>query len=254
MAYHPIANYGLIGDMHTAALVGMHGSIDWLCFPQFDSPSVFAAILDSEKGGHFLVAPTAENVTSKQLYWPETNILVTRFLSEHGIAEVIDFMPIGDQRQLVRTVKVVHGTLELKLRCQPAFNFARDPHTVELTDGGATFESASLRLGLAASIPLRENDGAVEGNFTLKDGETASFVLREATPDNDCGTCLSQAEADALFQQTVSYWQQWLRQCTYQGRWREVIYRSALALKLMTFLPTGAIVAAPTCSLPSTLR
>lgn len=250
MAYFPIANYGLIGDMHTAALVGMHGSIDWLCFPHFDSPSVFAAILDDEKGGHFSITPVADGVTSKQLYWPETNILVTRFLSPDGIAEIVDFMPIGEERQLVRTVKVVHGTLAMQVRCRPAFNYARDSHTVEVTGDGAIFRSASLQLGLAAGVPLNERSGAIEGEFTLKDGEATSFVLREVTEAQGCGICLSNEDADELFQTTVNYWQRWVGQCTYTGRWREVIRRSALALKLMTFVPTGAIVAAPTCSLP----
>ena len=254
MPYQPIANYGIIGDMRTVALVGMHGSIDWLCFPHFDSPSIFAAILDDQKGGRYSIAPTPDGVTSKQIYWPETNILVTRFLSPDGIGEVIDYMPVGledDQhRQLIRTVKVVHGTMTFELRCQPAFDYARAAHTVELTDNGAIFSSQSLRLGLAAHVPLREQAGGVEAEFTLRDGETISFVLKEVTPDESCGPELSNAEADHLFQHTVTYWQKWLSQCTYKGRWRETIYRSALALKLMTFEPTGAIVAAPTCSLP----
>ena len=119
MAYQPIENYGIIGDLHTVALVGMNGSIDWLCYPHFDSPSVFAAILDDTKGGHFRIAPTAPDVTNKQFYWPDTNVLVTRFLSRDGVGQITDFMPVGlparDPRrhQLVRRVQAVRGSMSL---------------------------------------------------------------------------------------------------------------------------------------------
>src|ERR1700710_482189 len=142
MPYLPIEDYGLIGNMHTAALVGRNGSIDWLCLPHFDSPSVFAAILDEKKGGHFKIAPTATRVTRKQLYWPETNVLVTRFLLGEGVVEVIDYMPVGvakggrGYRQLVRRVEAIRGLVPLRVECQPAFNYARDPHETEFHDGG----------------------------------------------------------------------------------------------------------------------
>ncbi len=115
MAYQPIENYGIVGDLHTLALVGMNGSIDWLCYPHFDSPSVFAAILDDKKGGHFKIAPTVERVTHKQFYWPDTNVLITRFLSSDGVGEITDYMPIGGsvkgigQHQLIRRVSVLRG-------------------------------------------------------------------------------------------------------------------------------------------------
>lgn len=131
MSYQPIENYGLIGNLHTAALVGMDGSIDWLCVPRFDSPSVFAAILDDQKGGRFRIAPTGENIKQKQHYWPNTNILITRFLHADGIGEIADYMPVGGPGisptdQLVRRVRVVNGRMPFRIECRPAFDYARE--------------------------------------------------------------------------------------------------------------------------------
>ena len=143
MTYQPIENYGMIGDMHTVALVGTDGSIDWLCVPDFDSPSVFAAILDDGKGGRFKIAPVGDDVTCKQFYWPETNVLITRFLGAHGAAELTDFMSAGravsgdrHRLQLVRRVTAVRGILRFRMECRPAFNYAWDAHTATITVGG----------------------------------------------------------------------------------------------------------------------
>ena len=159
MAYQPIENYGIIGDLHSVALVGMDGSIDWLCLPRFDSPSVFAAILDDEKGGRFKIAPTSEGVTRKQLYWPDTNVLVTRFFTPDGVAEITDYMPItppangSGRHQLIRRVEVVRGEMTFRMECTPAFNYARDEHNTEISAEGVSFHSPHLSLGLAASVP-----------------------------------------------------------------------------------------------------
>lgn len=258
MAYQPIENYGMIGDLRTAALVGLNGSIDWLCIPHFDSPSVFAALLDDKKGGCFQIAPINGNSTYKQFYWPETNVLVTRFLASHGAIEVIDFMPIRKAsephcHQLIRQVTAVRGRSRLRLACHPAFNFARDEHTTVLIKEGAEFHSKSLSLCLGTTIPLRRSGQGVETEFTLSQGETAVFSLQQITEQPGCSRCPIAVEVELLFRQTVNYWKQWISKCTYQGRWREIVYRSALALKLLTFEPTGAIVAAPTCSLPEAM-
>ncbi|MFQ5683056.1 MAG: glycoside hydrolase family 15 protein [Candidatus Binatia bacterium] len=256
MAYQPIENYGIIGDMHTAALVGMNGSIDWLCFPHFDSPSVFAAILDDKKGGRFKIAPAPEEITYKQFYWPGTNVLITRFLSPDGIGEITDYMPVGSlakdhgHHEVVRRVGVVRGTMPFRLECYPAFNYARDKHQTDLTPKGACFSSPKLSLGLATRIPVKQSSRGITAEFTLQEGQTATFVLRDVEAEADCGLAISEGESADLFKQTVDYWRSWLSSCTYRGRWREMVQRSALALKLMTFEPTGAIVAAPTCSLP----
>src|SRR3954463_13094585 len=137
MSYLPIEDYGLIGNMHTAALVGRNGSIDWLCLPHFDSPSVFAAVLDEQKGGYVRIAPVNERAARKQMYWPETNVLITRFLLADGVVEVIDYMPVGLKkgepgfRQLVRRVEAVRGSIPIRVECCPAFNYARDEHKTD---------------------------------------------------------------------------------------------------------------------------
>jgi GH15 family glucan-1,4-alpha-glucosidase len=255
MRYEPIENYGIIGNMHSAALVSLAGSVDWLCLPRFDSPSVFGAILDAERGGRFGIAPTAAgDLRHKQYYWPDTNVLVTRFLHPDGIAEVEDYMPVGcgagPNAQLVRRVRVVRGRLPLEMECRPAFDYARARHTTAVSDCGARFDGPGLSLGLAASVPLRPDGGGAVASFVLGEGESASFVLRAIAPDAHPGRCPGTEEAADWFRETVDYWHRWAAHCTYRGRWREVVLRSALALKLLTYQPTGAIVAALTTSLP----
>ena len=254
MAYQPIQDHGIIGDLHTVALVGMDGSIDWFCFPNFDSPSVFAAILDDAKGGRFRIAPTCE-ATRKQFYQPDTNVLITRFLAAEGVGQVTDFMPVGlpsddpHRHQLVRRVQVVRGSMEFRMDCQPAFNYARTPHATRLVDGGACFDTPDLSLGLSTTQPLERAGSGVTSTFALREGHSSAFVLGQVN-GHRCEGLLADEAAAELVSKTAHYWRQWLGQCTYQGRWREIVHRSALVLKLMTFEPTGAIVAAPTCSLP----
>jgi pentatricopeptide repeat protein len=256
MAYQPIENYGIIGDLHSAALVGIDGSIDWLCLPRFDSPSVFAAILDDEKGGRFKITPVSDGVTRKQLYWPDTNVLITRFFTPDGVAEIADYMPIHvsmngrGRHQLIRRIKVVRGEMNFRMECSPAFNYARDGHKTEITEGGACFHSGQLSLGLATDVPLRSESNRVVAEFSLQEEQMAVFVLREIESGADCGLSLSERQEEELFMQTVEYWRRWLSKSTYTGRWREMVHRSALTLKLLTYEPTGAIVAAPTTSLP----
>ncbi len=256
MPYQPIQNHGIIGNMHTTALVGLNGSIDWFCFPNHNSPSVFAALLDEHKGGYFQISPMTADVTYKQFYWPGTNVLVTHFLTPDGVGEITDFMPVGMGTQkvgfhcLVRRVKVIRGSMDFSMECRPAFNYARDEHETKLSSEGACFHSPGLSLELSTNIPLQQSGSGVFGKFTLPAGETVVFVLRETKPESDCGLSLDKSEADELFKHTVEYWRRWLKQCTYKGRWREIVERSALALKLLTYEPTGAIVASPTCSLP----
>lgn len=256
MGYLPIEDYGLIGNMHTAALVGANGSIDWLCYPVFDSPSVFGAILDDSKGGRFQITPLADDVAHKQLYLPESNVLLTRFLSADGVGHITDFMPVGlsrhepGYRSLIRRVTVARGTMAFRVECRPAFNYARDRHETVISADGAAFRTPALSLGLASPVPLQRDDGAAIGEFTLDEGHDVTFILREIPGAGGCGAPLSEAQACELYTHTLRYWRQWVGHCTYRGRWREMVARSALALKLLTYEPTGAIVAAPTCSLP----
>jgi GH15 family glucan-1,4-alpha-glucosidase len=255
-AYRPIEDYGLIGDMHTVALVSKDGSIDWCCLPRFDAPSVFARLLDAEKGGFFQVALRGENVTTKQFYWPETNVLVTRFLSDDGVGEVRDFMPVAgrahdaDQRQVVRTVRAVRGTVTFRVQCEPAFDYARADHETEITSEGACFRTPDTALSLSAGVDLQRTDNGVAADVTLEEGASTTLVLRNIGPADRCVRTLNAEEAEHAFRNTVQFWRDWLSQCTYTGRWREQVHRSALTLKMLTYKPTGAIVAAPTCSLP----
>jgi GH15 family glucan-1,4-alpha-glucosidase len=261
IAYLPIEDHGIIGDLHTVALVGKNGTIDWCCLPAFDAPSVFGSLLDADKGGFFGIAPKeTPELRLNQYYLPETNILITRFFTSEGVAEVTDFMPIQPAKEhtkhhrIVRAVRVVQGQLTFELVCRPAFNYARDPHTVQLSERGAIFQHPELSLGLFSSVPLVEDGhGGVSSTFTLQQDHWAYFLLessgdKEAEPPH-----LSQAQYHKLLQDTKHYWRSWLAQCRYQGRWREMVHRSALALKLLTYAPTGAVVAAPTTSLPESM-
>ncbi|HWU41713.1 MAG TPA: glycoside hydrolase family 15 protein [Candidatus Acidoferrum sp.] len=259
MTYIPLADYGIIGDLHTTALVGKHGSIDWFCFPNLDSPSVFAALLDDSKGGRFQIAPEGNGVFSKQLYLPDTNVLVTRFLSDQGVGEVCDFMPIAqttgerDRHRLIRLVTVVRGTMRFRLTCLPAFDYGRAPHRVEVQPAGALFRSPGLSLVLTTRIPLAQDGSGVTGDFTLAQGEDATFLLEKPEQDTAWTSSLSDEQIQETFHETVDFWRGWVAGSLYRGRWREIVDRSALVLKLLTFEPTGAIVAAPTCSLPGGL-
>ena len=256
MPYLPIENYGIIGDLHTVALVGTNGSIDWFCYPRFDSPSVFAAILDDRRGGRFQIAPCRPDVRQKQFYWPETNVLITRFVSPDGVGQVTDYMPVGlaegDPRrhQLIRLVQVMRGSMSFRVQCRPAFNYGRDPHRTTLLEAGACFDAPNLSMGCSTRVPLQLDADGVTAEFTVREGETVSFAFGQVDPRSGCAELTSEADAIELVTRTQKYWRHWLSQCTYQGRWREIVHRSALALKLMTYEPTGAIVAAPTCSLP----
>ena len=208
----------------------------------------------TRRGGNFQIEPTCADVTTKQLYWPDTNVLITRFLSLEGVAEVIDFMPINGVQRLIRRVHCVRGELPFKIVCRPAFNYARDNHKVETTAEGVVFRSSACSLSLATRVPLEIDGAGVHTEFTIHEGETLSFVLAPLDADEDAKPCPSEGEMESSFDDTVTYWRRWLSKCTYQGRWRETVHRSALALKLLTFAPTGAIVAAVTASLPETLE
>jgi GH15 family glucan-1,4-alpha-glucosidase len=257
ISFQPIESHGVIGDMHTVALVTMDGSIDWWCYPDFDSPSIFGSILDSVRGGYFRIDAQGDQVARKQLYWPGTNILVTRFLLREGIAEVEDFMPVGDSRQsrcICRRVRCVKGKIRISLSCRPAFNYGRDQHETQVNDAGAIFKSTDMRIALRSAIPLTPDDrNGVSADFVLSEGEAQAFLVSgESATDTTASPRLPE-EAEELFKTTVRFWQKWLSGCTYQGRWREQVLRSALALKLLTFEPTGAIIAAPTTSLPEVI-
>ncbi len=259
--YQPIENYGIVGNMHTAALVSKEGSIDWFCFPRFDSPSVFAAILDDKKGGRFQIAPAHDSFTCRQHYCPETNVLVTRFLSAESAGELIDFMPmralsrqpVEEARPLVRIARSTRGIMCFRIDCFPAFNYARNTHETEVFPEGAIFRAPGLNLALLTSVPLEARGSGITAEFVLRDGESIAFLLCGLAPNASTPRPLAPHHAQTLMEQTVAYWRQWISKCTYQGRWRELVHRSALVLELLSYEPTGAIVAAPTTSLPESI-
>jgi GH15 family glucan-1,4-alpha-glucosidase len=260
MPYQAIENYGVIGNMHTAALVGINGSLDWHCTPHFDSPSVFGAILDDLKGGRFQISPVADQVRTKQSYWPSTNILVTRFAHADGIAELEDFMPAGlpsdspSCHNVYRRIRCVRGTMRISLLCRPAFDYGRAAHETSVGVGGAIFNSKKSSLALCSEIPLEpDGQGGVTANFVIEEGKSQVFTLRHHEANSSACSPPSPEQVQELFEHTVKFWQHWITGCTYRGRWRELVERSALVLKLLTFEPTGAIIAAPTTSLPEVI-
>ncbi|HEY0387027.1 MAG TPA: glycoside hydrolase family 15 protein [Gaiellales bacterium] len=251
--YLPIEQHGIIGDLHTVALIGTDGTIDWYCPERFDSPSIFASVLDAEKGGHFRIAPVESEHTAKQLYFPDTNVLITRFLTPGGVGEVQDFMPIhrdpDHRRRLVRRVICVRGEMHFRAECEPRFDYARASHETVVTEHGAGFRSPGLAMLLEANVPFTRTEHGVSAGFTLRDGESCTFSLEQCMHDQLPGPIDEHAAAEA-FSRTVRYWRGWLARSRYRGRWREMVHRSALTLKLLTYRPTGALIAAPTTSLP----
>jgi GH15 family glucan-1,4-alpha-glucosidase len=257
-SYLPIAEHGLIGDLHTIALVGTEGTIDWYCCPRFDSPSVFGAILDSERGGHYRLRPAGEGWTTKQLYFPDTNVLITRFLTPEGVGEVEDFMPVGQvhdgehRQRLIRRVVAVRGRMHFELECAPRFDYGRERHSLEPHPHGALFRAPSCTLALETDTPVEFRGGDARASFALAPGESATFILEQVEgPYEPHGHTAD--ETRELFEGTVAHWRRWLAQSRYTGRWRETVQRSALTLKLLTYEPSGALVAAPTTSLPEQL-
>ncbi|HZR13628.1 MAG TPA: glycoside hydrolase family 15 protein [Acidimicrobiia bacterium] len=253
-SYPPIADHGLIGDLQTAALVTTGGTIDWFCTPRFDSPSVFASLLDSEKGGSFGLAPVGANHVMKQMYLPDTAVLVTRSLSPDGVAEVIDFMPIEnpavvtDRHRIVRAVRGIRGEVELEARIRPRFDYGRQAHKLQLDHTSAIFESESLTLNVTGLVPLEREGDDLGARFTVRAGDITGIVVESGGQTSP--TTVGHGELVALFDDTIRFWKEWLARGTYRGRWREAVQRSAITLKLMTYAPTGGLVAAPTAGLP----
>ncbi|UZJ32434.1 glycoside hydrolase family 15 protein [Streptomyces endophytica] len=264
--YPLIENHGLLGDLQTAALVTTDGTVDWLCLPRFDSPSIFGALLDKDKGGHCTVRPLHATHATKQLYLPDTAILVTRFMTEAGAGEVLDFMPVTGttvtaRHQLVRMIRCVRGSMSFEVEIAPRFNYGRTAHQLHITEHGALFaadDGTELTVHpirepddeqLVDVRPDREND--LHFTLNLQAGQQRGLVLASAAdgPPRE----IRLAAYQQLFEDTVAFWRNWLGQSRYTGRWREVVERSAITLKLMTYAPSGALVAAPTAALPEQL-
>ncbi|PPQ68532.1 hypothetical protein CVT25_005454 [Psilocybe cyanescens] len=309
--YIPIADHGLIGNLRTAALVSVDGSIESYCVPNFDSPSIFARILDKDKGGHFSIMPTVP-FTTKQNYLASSNVLQTKFMNDDGVVSVTDYLPRPRKELrttpkpllpwLVRKVECIRGNLPILMQCAPAFNYARSPHTTTIVDDDsvlpniqkkAVFESEELTLDLRyvvdnvmedpeatepeismefLDLSAKGHKGlAVQSLLELTEGQTVTFILRTpptvttraiTVASEQTGreiNVLRRAPDDPLLTKdlmasvlhaTNRYWYEWASQSTYNGSWKEAVMRSALALKLLVYEPTGAVVASPTFSLP----
>ena len=259
--YPPIANYGVIGNLHTVALVGMHGDIDFMCFPRFDSPSMFAALLDYKKGGSFRITPDLHEVEHKQQYLPDTNVLLTRFLAYEGMVEVTDFMPVRqkdeeDECALIRKITVIRGEVDFNVECDPEFDYARARHHTEQVDEhNVIFTSQGddkTIVKLASDIPLHVAEDRVQAHFTLREKESVCFVLfavsdREKTIPN---LFPLDDYVHRNFIETVNYWKRWIAKSNFSGKRESIVDRSALTLKLLTSRQFGAPVAAATFGLP----
>jgi GH15 family glucan-1,4-alpha-glucosidase len=255
VSYQPIENYGIIGDLHTIALPGLDGSIDFMCFPNFDSPSIFARLIDDKKGGFYCISPIFTEMKTKQLYMPDTNILLTRFLSPDGVGEVTDFMPVGhlEEKKLIRRVTTIRGEVRYRLHCSPRFNYGRDTHqTEQRSPKEIVFHSDGLTIRLKGNIPLQLDNGDAIAEFTLKATEAADFVFEIADNRTSAADDLGGMVTATLLR-TTNFWKEWVARSTYKGRWRDVVNRSTLVLKLLSSSRYGSIIAAPTFSLPENI-
>jgi GH15 family glucan-1,4-alpha-glucosidase len=258
VSYQPIENYGIIGDLNTIALVGLNGSIDFMCFPRFDSPSVFAALLDDKKGGSYQISPEFKEMKTKQLYLPDTNVLLTRFLSSEGVGEVTDFMPVdpNGEKRLIRRVATIRGAVRYRLQCRPRFDYAKKEHSlVRISDREIVFKldgPDGLSLRLRGTVPITVGDGDAGAEFTLKAGERADFLLESEANQEVSADYFTEYVTECL-RRTINYWKDWMGRCTYKGRWLEMVNRSALLLKLLSSSEFGSIIAAPTFGLPESI-
>jgi len=254
VGYKPIRAYGIIGNLHTVALVGTDGSIDWCCLPHFDSPSVFASILDEAKGGHFKIsAPDVKK--ADQIYIKDTAILETSFTTETGKMILTDFMPIRaatpvegvEFHEIYRRIRCIEGETPVKIEFKPRFNYARSPTDLETAPNGAIAKSPDEVLTLATNVPLKLGNGSVVAEVKLSKGEEEWFIVRYG--DKALHPAGTYRLEDRL-EQTRNFWLNWVGECKYGGLWRDQVLRSAITIKLLFYNPTGAIVAAPTTSLP----
>jgi GH15 family glucan-1,4-alpha-glucosidase len=257
MEYQAIEDYAVIGNMHSVALVGKAGSIDFFCYPEFDSPTIFAAMLDAGIGGYFCIRTHLHRENTRQFYLPNTNVLITRFLSDEGIAELTDFMPVVRGHgvdEVIRKVKAIHGEITFRMECYPRFDYARASHTTEYVEASRSMifqpqhETIAPML-LQSSVAMEIKDDGAFAEFRLKPGQSAYFSFRDLA-SRTSEERLGEDEVEQCFQSTVDYWREWMSQSNYEGRWREMIDRSALLLKLLTSQKHGSLVAAPTFGLP----
>ena len=254
--YKPINGYGVIGNTRTAALVGYDGSIDWCCMPKFSSPSVFASILDSKKGGRWAIQP-AGSASAVQKYLEDTNILRTEFRTVTSRVFLTDFMPCSVTAEawsappeIHRIVECLEGEIKLNFIFSPALDYGLSVPKFTRTEHGYSIRTRRQEMVLSTPLSLPVTDSGVQGNFDLVKGERRAFVLSfgERVPRK-----VHEYHSERQRAKTEVFWMDWASQLRYRGRWKEAVRRSALALKLLVYEPTGAVVAAPTTSLPESI-
>jgi GH15 family glucan-1,4-alpha-glucosidase len=258
--YSPISDYAIIGNCRTAALIDRTGSLDWLCLPRFDSPSMFGALLDAAKGGRFRVGPV-EPLRGQRRYVADTNVLETEFRTETGVLKVIDFMPVDDEtakavtlwpeHEIVRTIECVTGSVAVEVMCDPQPDYGR--RTAVLKQQGALgflYSHGRAVLAVCSELPLEPRmDGSLYGRELLRAGERRSISLTFDEGEPAVLSALGERPR-AQLEAAITWWRNWAARCRYRGPYRAEVVRSALLLKLLTFAPSGAVIAAPTTSLP----
>ncbi|HEX3558395.1 MAG TPA: glycoside hydrolase family 15 protein [Pyrinomonadaceae bacterium] len=260
--YRPIRDYALIGDAHTAALVARDGSIDWCCWPRFDSPAVFCRLLDAARGGWSQICP-AEQYEVSRSYVGTTNVLAAEFKTGGGRARLTDFMPverlteshrgedIAPSYRILRLVEGLAGSVEMEVSFRPTFDYACADTVLEACEGGAVAHAGREALTLTCAARMRRDEpGALAGRFKVREGERVWFALNYFTDVDSKEVKPPRAESEDELRKTLDYWEEWWHACRYDGQYSEQVRRSALVLKLLTYEPTGALVAAPTTSLP----
>jgi GH15 family glucan-1,4-alpha-glucosidase len=247
-----IEDYGLIGDCETAALVGRDGSIDWLCWPAFDSDACFAALLGTSKNGRWLMAPAEDVVNTSRRYWDNTLVLETRFETENGIVALIDFMPPrGVASDIIRLVRGVKGSVKMRMELIIRFGMGADVPWVKRTEDGALLAICGQDMTvLRTPVETRGQDMTTVAEFEVSEGKTIPFVLTYGPSHLSLPEPINPAQA---LQDTEDFWLEWCSRCTYEGECRDLVMRSLITLKALTYAPTGGIVAAPTTSLPEKL-
>jgi GH15 family glucan-1,4-alpha-glucosidase len=249
----PIEDYALIGDLHTAALVSRAGSVDWLCLPRFDSPACFAALLDDETAGRWLLAPVAPDARPERAYVGETLVLRTRWAAAEGEAEVLDLMPPrGEAADLVRIVRGVRGRLAMRTELAPRFDYGSVAPWVVGRGQEVRAVAGPDALWLRSDVAVEVDDGTLTSEFSVAEGEEVAFVLSHRPAHLAPHEPPRRPAHDAL-RETCAFWEDWVGRCRYGGRWPAEVRRSLITLKALTYAPTGGIVAAATTSLPEQL-
>ena len=244
----PIEQYALIGDLHTAALVGLDGSIDWLCFPQFDSPACFAALLGQPEHGRWRIAPVEEIIAVRRRYRTNTLILETEFDTARGSVRITDFMPLSDHRwDAVRVVEGLRGAVPMRLELTVRFDYGSVVPWVRKVDGVLLITAGPDTLELSGSVPVQGEGMKTVAAFTVDAGQRESFSLNYRPSHLDTVPAADGAEE---LERTEALWKRWSGRCKLKGRWDEAVMRSLITLKALIYRPTGGIIAAPTTSLP----